>query len=59
MSNLAYAKSNPHIAEIIAEQHYAEALLDDAAEIDNALAEGTAKVYDTPDELFKAWECEE
>ena len=34
----------------------ADALLRDAAEIDAAIANGTAKVYATSDELFKEWE---
>ena len=46
------------ISEIIAEPVYADALLVDAAEIDAALTNGTAKIYETPDELFAAWENE-
>ncbi|MCL2513071.1 MAG: hypothetical protein FWF08_04135 [Oscillospiraceae bacterium] len=41
--------------EIIAEPAYADALLRDAAEIDNAISNGTAKVYDSLDELFASW----
>jgi len=44
------------ISEIIAEPVYAAALLLDAAEMDAALTSGTAKIYETPDELFAAWE---
>lgn len=47
------------ITEVIAEPAYAYALLRDAAEIDDAIAEGTAKIYTTPNELFKKWESEE
>jgi DNA-damage-inducible protein J len=47
------------ISEIIAEPAYADALLLDAAEIDAEIANGTAKVYVTPDELFAEWEREE
>ena len=35
---------------------YADELLRDAAEIDAALANGTAKIYETPEELFASWE---
>jgi DNA-damage-inducible protein J len=38
-----------------AEPPYANALLLDAAEIDAAIANGTAKVYASPDELFAVW----
>lgn len=47
------------ISEIIAEPAYADALLSDANEIDAEIANGTAKVYTTPDELFAEWESEE
>jgi len=40
------------INEVIAEPVYADALLRDAAEIDDAITNGTAKVHATPDELF-------
>ena len=43
------------ISEVIAEPVYADALLRDAAEIDTALADGTAKVYDSLEELFTSW----
>ena len=46
------------INEVIAEPAYADILLNDAAEIDAAIANGTAKVYTTTEELFKAWETE-
>jgi DNA-damage-inducible protein J len=46
------------IVEIIGEPIYADALLRDAAEIDAAIANGTAKIYSTPDELFADWENE-
>ena len=47
------------IDEVIAEPYYADVLLRDAAEIDAAIANGTAKIYATPDELFAAWETEQ
>ena len=43
------------INEVIAEPAYADALLRDAKEIDAAIANGTARTYSTPDELFAAW----
>lgn len=46
------------INEIIAEQSYATILLRDAAEVDDAIANGTTTIYTTPEELFKAWENE-
>ena len=46
------------IGEVVAEPDYADALLRDAAEIDAAIANGTAKIYATPDELFAAWKSE-
>ena len=44
------------IGEVIAEPAYADMLLRDAAETDAAIADGTAVIYTTPDELFAAWE---
>ena len=44
------------INEVIAEPAYADVLLRDAEEIDEAIANGTVKIYSTPDELFAAWE---
>jgi len=43
------------INEVIAEPAYADALLRDAAEIDTAIVNGTAKVYSSPNELFNSW----
>ena len=43
------------ISEVIAEPAYADALLRDAAEIDAAIANGTAKTYDSLDDLFASW----
>jgi DNA-damage-inducible protein J len=43
------------INEVIAVPAYADMLLRDAAEIDAAIADGTAKVYDSLDELFASW----
>lgn len=47
------------IGEVIAEPSYANALLRDANEMDDAIADGTAKIYSTPNEMFKEWESEE
>ena len=47
------------INEVIAEPTYANELLRDAAEIDAKIADGTAKIYETPDELFMSWEKED
>ena len=44
------------INEVIAEPSYANTLLRDAAEVDDAIANGAATIYATPDELFKKWE---
>ena len=44
------------IDEVIAEPDYADALMRDALEIDAAIADGTATIYSTPDEMFAAWE---
>jgi DNA-damage-inducible protein J len=38
---------------------FGEALLRDAAEVDAAIANGTAKIYDSVDELFSAWAAED
>ena len=37
---------------------YTNLLLADAKEVDEAIANGTAKIYETPDEMFDAWERE-
>ena len=44
------------LTEVIAEPFYAEILLRDAREIDNALESGSTKVYNSPEELFESWE---
>jgi len=44
------------LTEVIAEPAYADILLRDAEEIDKELVNGTATVYDTPEELFASWE---
>ena len=44
------------ITEIIAEPAYGEALLRDALETEAAIKNGTAKIYESPDELFASWE---
>jgi len=46
------------LTEVVAEPLYANALLRDAEEIDIALNNGTATVYNTPEELFASWENE-
>jgi len=46
------------ISEVIAEPAYADALLRDAAEIDTEIVNGTAKVYTTPEEMFKSWKSD-
>jgi len=46
------------INEVIAEPSYANALLRDAAEVDNAILDGTATIFSTPEDLFKTWESE-
>ena len=46
------------INEVIAEPDYADALLRDAAGIDLEIANGTAKIYATPQKMFKTWENE-
>jgi antitoxin component of RelBE/YafQ-DinJ toxin-antitoxin module len=38
---------------------FGEALLRDLAETNAAIADGTAKIYDSVDELFAAWEAED
>ena len=43
------------ITEVIAEPSYAEALLRDVWETEEAIKNGTATIYNTPDELFAAW----
>lgn len=47
------------ISEVIAEPHYANAVLRDAHEMDIELESGAAKVYSNPNELFEKWENEE
>ena len=44
------------LTEIVAEPLFADILLHDAEEIDIALNNGTATVYNTPEELFASWE---
>ncbi|MCL2816357.1 MAG: type II toxin-antitoxin system RelB/DinJ family antitoxin [Oscillospiraceae bacterium] len=47
------------LIEVIAEPVYADALLRDSAEIDAEIANGTAKIYDSLDELFASWRRED
>ena len=44
------------LTEIVAEPFYTDILLRDAEETDKALEDGTATIYDTPEELFASWE---
>ena len=44
------------ISEVIVEPSYAEALLRDAAEADAAIADGTADIFNSTEELFSSWE---
>jgi len=44
------------IAEVVAEPAYADAVLRDVTETENAIRRGTATVYENPDDLFAAWE---
>jgi len=46
------------INEVIAEPSYTDILLRDAEKIDVETANGKAKTYSTPQELFKTWENE-
>ena len=46
------------ISEIIAEPTYMKALLNDATEIGAEIANGRAKIYTSPDELFAQWNSE-
>ena len=46
------------INEVVAEPAYTRLLLQDAAEVDDAIADGTAIVYATPNALFEAWDNE-
>ena len=44
------------IAEVIAEPAYTEVILNDVSETEEALKNGTAMIYSTPDRLFAAWD---
>jgi len=44
------------LTEIIAEPFYADTILRDAQEVDEALNNGTAVIYNSPEELFAAWD---
>ena len=46
------------LTDVISEPPYINLLLQDALELDNDLEKGTAKVYNTPSELFAAWDNE-
>jgi len=46
------------INEIVAESYYTNALLQDAAEVDEFIKNGTAKLFATPNDLFASWEVE-
>ena len=47
------------ISEIIAEPAFADELLKDVSETEEAIRNGTATIYKTPDQLFSAWEEED
>jgi DNA-damage-inducible protein J len=49
------------INEVIADPVYAhtDELLRDAAETDEAIAKGTARIYSSPEELFASWRLED
>jgi hypothetical protein len=41
------------------ESAYVDALLQDVAETEKAIKDGTVTIYKTPEELFTAWEQED
>jgi len=47
------------ISEIISEPAFADVLLKDISETEDAIKRGTATVYKTPDHLFSAWNEED
>ena len=47
------------INEVIAEPYYADALLRDAVDIDEQIKNGTATIYNNPQDMFASWENEE
>ena len=47
------------INEVIAEPSYTDILLSEAAEIDEAIENGTAKIYSNPYEMFEEWRHED
>ena len=46
------------ITEIIAEPAFADTILNDVSETEEAIRNGTAAIYKTPDQLFAAWDKE-
>ena len=44
------------INQVVSEPFYTAMLLHDAAEMDNAINNGTADIYETPEAMFDAWE---
>ncbi|MCL2433219.1 MAG: type II toxin-antitoxin system RelB/DinJ family antitoxin, partial [Clostridia bacterium] len=47
------------LTEVVAEPSYGEALLRDFAEAKAAIENGTAIIYDTPEDMFAAWDKED
>jgi DNA-damage-inducible protein J len=47
------------LTEVVSEPAYADAVLQDIAETEKALQDGTAAVYKTPEDLFAAWDRED
>ncbi|MDR1703384.1 MAG: type II toxin-antitoxin system RelB/DinJ family antitoxin [Clostridiales bacterium] len=46
------------LSEVISEPVYVDTVLRDVTETRQAIDNGTAKVYETPDELFASWDDE-
>ena len=47
------------ITEIIAEPSFSEIILKDVLETEEAIKNGTATIYETPDKLFSSWNEED
>ncbi len=47
------------LTEVVAEPMYAEAVLRDVAETEKSIRNGAATIYQSPDELFAAWDKED
>jgi DNA-damage-inducible protein J len=44
------------LATVVGEPVYADAVLRDISETETAIANGSAEIYQSPDELFASWE---